>query len=422
MCDSLVAVGSETRNGRTLFAKNSDRPENECQPLLQFPEAFHSPGSRLRCTHIEIPQVEHTNRVLGHSPWWVWGFEHGVNEVGLAVGNHTVFSNEPVEEEPGLIGMDLVRLALERACTARDALDQITTLLAEYGQGGSAFAPGAAGYHNSFTIADPGEAWLLETTGRRFAARRARRDSLSNHFCLGRDWELASSDLEECARAEGLWDGADRLDVASSFRNPHVPGRISEPRWRRSQKLLREAGASLDVPELRHVLRDHGEGGPVRLPGSSPEDERFYTLCMHSEPVGTTTASLIAELPKLRSRPWPVWVSFGTPCTGIFLPVYVAGVIPPELAEGGHEPAESSAWWVFKRLQDAASRDFVRHTPTLRDAWSKLEERIEGERREVEAAASPSDPDAAASELTQFMTRTTAAVLEEARRLEAELV
>ena len=48
-------------------------------------------------------------------------------------------------------------------------------------------------------------------------------------------------------------------------------------------------------------------------------------------------------------------------------------MIPPELAEGGHEPGESSAWWVFKRLQDAASRDFVRHTPTLRDAWSKLE-------------------------------------------------
>ena len=96
MCDSLVAVASETAGGATLFAKNSDRKAGECQPLLQFPEAFHPTGARVRCTHVEIPQVDHTLRVLGHSPWWVWGFEHGVNEHRVAVGNLTVFSREPV--------------------------------------------------------------------------------------------------------------------------------------------------------------------------------------------------------------------------------------------------------------------------------------------------------------------------------------
>ncbi len=39
-----------------------------------------------------------TYRVMGHSPWWVWGFEHGVNEHGVAIGNQSVFSNEPLEE------------------------------------------------------------------------------------------------------------------------------------------------------------------------------------------------------------------------------------------------------------------------------------------------------------------------------------
>ena len=92
---------------------------------------------------------------MGHSPWWVWGFEHGVNEHGVAIGNQTVFSNEPIEQTPGLIGMDLVRLALERGRDAREALEVIATLIETHGQGGAAFAPDAPGYHNSFLLADP---------------------------------------------------------------------------------------------------------------------------------------------------------------------------------------------------------------------------------------------------------------------------
>ncbi len=114
MCDSVVAVGSETSAGMTLYGKNSDRTSGECQTFLQFSEASHSPGAKVRCTHIEIRQVAETYRVMGHSPWWVWGFEHGVNEHAVAVGNHSIFSNETIEEQPGLIGMDLVRLGLER--------------------------------------------------------------------------------------------------------------------------------------------------------------------------------------------------------------------------------------------------------------------------------------------------------------------
>ena len=174
----------------------------------------------------------------------------------------------------------------------------------------------------------------------------------------------------------------------------------------------------MDVRTLEGVLRDHADGGPVRLAGSTTDEERYFTLCMHSEPVGTTTASLVAELPLDRSRPWPVWISFATPCTGIFLPVYLDGVIPPELARGGESYEGESAWWTFERLQDAASADFAAHTPPLRAAWSKLEAEIERERAELErAAAAEPDRDAAAKLLTEFMTRTTERALAEARRL-----
>ena len=111
MCDSLALAPARSASGATLFAKNSDRNENECQPFEQHPAAIYVRGAITRCTHIEIPQVAETYRVMGHAPWWLWGFEHGVNEHGVAVGNQTVFSREPIEDEPGLIGMDLVEVA-----------------------------------------------------------------------------------------------------------------------------------------------------------------------------------------------------------------------------------------------------------------------------------------------------------------------
>jgi dipeptidase len=425
MCDALVAVGAEAAAGVTLFGKNSDRKAGECQPLLQFSEASHPSNAKVRCTHVEIPQVAETYRVLGHSPWWVWGFEHGVNEHAVAIGNLSVFSNEPIEERPGLIGMDLVRLALERGRSAREALEVIATLIETYGQGGAAMAPDGAGYHNSFLLADAEEAWILETSNRHWAARRASIDSCSNHFCLGEDWEISSRDFESFARGQGWWRNTGRVNAASAYRNRNVPPQISEGRYRRSQQLLLAGRERHDLATFSRILRDHFDGGGVWQPGRTADDEAYFTLCAHSEPVAWTSASLIAPLPSDMSEPWPVWVSFGTPCTGIFLPVYLAGVIPAALARGGEYDDGDSAWWTFHRLQEAASVDSRRHTPVLRKGWAELEERIENERVQaedaacVEAAAGRSDR--AAEIVSDFMEHTADSALQRARELLAQI-
>jgi dipeptidase len=421
MCDSFVAIGANTRTGTTLFAKNSDRKRGECQPLLQFPAALHPRGALANCTHIAVPQVAETYRVMGHSPWWVWGFEHGVNEHGVAIGNQTVFTKEPVEEGPGLIGMDLVRLGLERGRDAREALEAIASLLEAHGQGGAALGPDAAGNHNSFMIADPQEAWVMETSGRRWAARRAELEALTNHLTLGSDWGIGSRDLDSFARREGWWNEKGRVDVAGSYRHPAVPGRISEGRLRRSRELLASGRGEIDMDYLQRVLRDHYDGGDAPPAGASPDDERYYTLCMHSEPVGTTTASLIAPLPADRGNAWPVWVSFATPCTGIFLPVYLTGVIPDLLSRGGEQPEPDSAWWAFHELSEVASADFARYTPMLRREWGALEEKIDIERRGVESsartAAVSGDEDEAARLLSAFMSRTAREAVDRAHEL-----
>lgn len=65
------------------------------------------------------------------------------------------------------------RLGLERADTAEKAVDVITELLEKYGQGGSCMEDDSGfTYHNSFLMSDRKEAWLLETSGKYWAAER----------------------------------------------------------------------------------------------------------------------------------------------------------------------------------------------------------------------------------------------------------
>jgi dipeptidase len=428
MCDTLLAAASETADGHVVFAKNSDRKDGESQPFVQFPAASHPPGARVCCTHIDIPQVSDTYAVMGHSPWWVWGFEHGVNEHRVAIGNLTVFSRESVEPTPGLIGMDLVRLGLERGRTAREALEVIATLLESHGQGGAALAPGAAGYHNAFALADPEGCWLLETSGRHWVARQVTLESHSNHMSIGDDWDIACSTLESFARASGWWQRDGRIDVARAYRNAHVPGVISEGRLRRARELLLRRSGRIDVASLQSILRDHLEGGPTRQQGSDPHDESYYTLCMHSEPIGTTTASMVTALSAANdsfAAPWPVWISSGTPCTGVFLPVYLDGVLPDVLARAGETNEPDSAWWTFKRLQDVVAVDFAERTPRVRQGWAAFERAVEAERVEVEAEVMALRRevrlDEASDRLSAFMKRTTEVAVARAGELAAQL-
>ena len=54
MCDTAVAVGKATASGHVIFAKNSDRNPNECQPLHHSPRRTHAPGTAVHCQYIEI--------------------------------------------------------------------------------------------------------------------------------------------------------------------------------------------------------------------------------------------------------------------------------------------------------------------------------------------------------------------------------
>jgi dipeptidase len=350
-----------------------------------------------------------------------------MNECGVAIGNEAVFTKETLSDR-GLLGMDLVRLGLERGRTARHALDAIIGLIEEFGQGGSAFEHYQWQYSNSFIIADPCEAYILETSGSQYAWKKVSKTaSISNHIAIGADWDALSPDAREHAVLNGWWGGgpSEKMSFSAAYRSAEAaPPQISEERLSQSQKLLEENRGRISPLSMMRILRDHYETGTVFTPGRDPSDGKCYSICMHAEPVGTTAASIVAHLGGT-GRPMAYWASFGPPCCSMFIPLYVEGKIPLALTRAGARFSEDSVWWLFKRLGDSVAQDFAGRTPRVQGVWNGLETEFALNSAEIEAEAemlrSRGETEQVSSFLSRFMDDTLDKVLIRLRDLTAEL-
>uniref|UniRef100_A0A2I2ZLT0 Secernin 3 n=1 Tax=Gorilla gorilla gorilla TaxID=9595 RepID=A0A2I2ZLT0_GORGO len=220
-CDTFVALPPATVDNRIIFGKNSDRLCDEVQEVVYFPAAVHDNlGECLKCTYIEIDQVPETYAVVLSRPAWLWGAEMGANEHGVCIGNEAVWGREEVCDEEALLGMDLVRLGLERADTAEKALNVIVDLLEKYGQGGNCTEGRMVfSYHNSFLIADRNEAWILETAGKYWAAEKVQEGvrNISNQLSITTKIAREHPDMRNYAKRKGWWDGKKEFDFAAAY-------------------------------------------------------------------------------------------------------------------------------------------------------------------------------------------------------------
>uniref|UniRef100_A0A672UAE0 Secernin-2 n=1 Tax=Strigops habroptila TaxID=2489341 RepID=A0A672UAE0_STRHB len=316
-CDCFVALPPHTAAPAVIFGKNADRPRSEVQELIYVPAATHRPGDKVQCTYLEIEQAERTHAVVLSRPAWLWGAEMGANEHGVCVGNEGVWTREPVGQDEALLGMDLVRLALERGSSAREALEVITALLERYGQGGSCKEePVPFIYHNTFLLADRTEAWVLETAGRYWAAQRIPEGSrnISNQLSIGKEITAEHPGLRQRARSQGWWSGDGEFSFADVFSLEQQPPRMeaAKARYRAGRELLQQHAGHITAETFMGILRDKASG-----------------ICVDTEGF-RTAGSMVSMLPRDPALPC---VHFFTatpdPSRSVFKPfVFVAGLKP----------------------------------------------------------------------------------------------
>jgi dipeptidase len=330
MCDTMVSITPEG----VLFAKNSDRDPNEAQVIEWHAASDHPEGSTLECTWITIGQARHTHAVVLSRPWWLWGAEIGANEHGVVIGNEAVFtrglSRRGRGENDGLLGMDLLRLGLERSHTAEEAVSTIVELLERHGQNGSCSHehPGLR-YDNSFIVADPRGAIVLETAARSHATEvvRGRSRSISNGLTIA-----------------GFADAhADRLR-----------GAVAQCALRRA-RTEELSGRARHVGAMFEVLRDHGEGP---LPRYHLLNGALAAPCAHPGGLLTSTQSTSSWVADLTDAPRHWVTATSAPCTSIFKPVTVGDpVVLGPVPANTFDPA--SLWWRHELLHRRVMADPV---------------------------------------------------------------
>ncbi|XP_066431922.1 secernin-3 isoform X2 [Eleutherodactylus coqui] len=263
-CDTFVALPPATVGNRIIFGKNSDRLSDEVQEIVYYPGRSYEPGEKLECTYIEIEQVEKTHSVVLSRPSWLWGAEMGANEFGVCIGNEAVWGKEEIDDKEALLGMDLVRLGLERAATAEGALDVIVGLLDKYGQGGNCMESAMPfAYHNSFLLADRKEAWILETAGQYWAAEKIDEGikNISNNLSITTKIDREHPAMREYAKTKGWWDGRREFNFAAvySYFNPSRSS-SSGDRFCEGYKLLRKHKGNLTAQTMMEILSDKPSG------------------------------------------------------------------------------------------------------------------------------------------------------------------
>ena len=419
-CDTFALSKTFSTLHANTLAKNSDRPLGEAQPFSFYPGGAHEKGAMLRCTHLTIPQAARTYTVLGSRPYWIWGFEMGLNERGLMIGNEAEFSRCEAETEEGLLGMDLLRLALERAATAREGITVITQLLEAYGQNANANPLFDRRYENSFLLVDPQEIWLLETAGRQWAAKHV--DSwaaISNCYSIGADYDLCSENLESLAR-ENRWLRPDEPFVFSKAYGRADKQSTSLTRWRRLQRLIALGGGPLSHVQIQRILRDHFEDTLI-APRFGAAMGSFQSICMHAAAwnMSQTAASMIAHFDDALG---PIaYYAPSLPCCSCYIPVYWTGDVPAAMKDATGTYDENALWWAAERLSMLISVDEERFAASantilnvLRNTIPELAAKQEEKARALIAAGQKAQ---AMQLLQQFTQQQTDALMQTLRAL-----
>lgn len=419
-CTSLIATRGASADGSTMitYAADSHTLYGE---LYNQPAADHPKGAMRKIFDWdsgtyrgEIPEVKHTYATIGN-----------MNEHGLTIAESTWGGRHELEGS-GLIDYgSLIYITLQRAKTAREAIKVMTDLVNEYGYGSEG---------ESFSIADPEEAWVMELIGKGksdkgavWVARRVPDGYISGHanhsrihkFPLNDPETLYSPDVIEFARQQGYFDGKDEdfdfsrayavTDAGAlrgcdarvwSYFNRFAEGGVDEylPWILKGQgepmPLWVKADRKLSADDLKWMMRDHFEDTPLDMTkdiGAGPFDVPYRWRPMsfmvdsveytHERAIATQqtgfsfVSSMNAERPEAMKG--ILWFGVDDANTCVYVPVFNSTEkVPFQLAEGNGDMYNLSwdaMFWVNNYVANQAYNRYSQMIPDIRKVQSGLE-------------------------------------------------
>lgn len=457
-CTNFLVGKKASADGSVFITYNADS-YGMYGRLIYLPAATHEPGETLKIYdgdtheyHGEIAEAPETYAVMGY-----------INEYQLAIMETTFGGRPELADTTGIIDyVSLMRLGLQRAKTAREAIRVMTELVEEYGY---------ASEGETFSIADPNEIWIMEMIGKgpgrkgaNWVAVRVPDDCIAchaNHSRIHRFSQydkrdvLHSKDLIDFAREKGYFSGKDKdFDFSAAFAPADFSAiRYCETRvWSFYNRFVDGMEKYLDYADGMHIgqpgvepmplwfkpkrlltrqdmmdgMRDHYEGTPFDVqqdcgmgPGEMPYrptpleykvDGKTY---FNERPISTqqTADTYIAQL-----RSWlpdgiggVLWYGQDDPNMIAYVPVYCQVTRVPECFDSPDADAthfsQNSAFWVCNWVANMVYPRYNQLFPVLRSTRDELDSLFTAEQPRVEAEALRlynSAPDSALQRVADF--------------------
>ena len=151
-CTNFIVGKGASADGSVFVTYNADS-YGAFMPLYHYPAAAHQPGDVRKVFEWD------TNKYLGdiaEAPQ-TWNVIGNTNEWQVTIGETTFGGRDEMRDSTGIIDYgSLIYITLQRARTAREALQLMTSLVEQYGYYSSG---------ETFSVADANEAWMLEMMG-----------------------------------------------------------------------------------------------------------------------------------------------------------------------------------------------------------------------------------------------------------------
>ncbi|MDR0973149.1 MAG: C69 family dipeptidase [Prevotellaceae bacterium] len=395
----------------------------------------------------QIPEARQTYNVIGN-----------INEFQLTIGETTFGGRHELVDTTGIIDYgSLIYITLQRARTAREAIRVMTDLVQQYGYYSSG---------ESFSIADPNEAWVLEMIGKGpgvcgavWVAVRIPDDCISAHANQSRIHQFDMNDKENClyssdvisfAREKGYFDGLNKdfsfakaynpLDFGGrracearvwSFFNryttrgeeflPYILGQTDEP-----MPLYLKPSKQLSVADIQNMMRDHYEGTPLDItndigagPWASPYRPSPLSFNVdgvayfNERPISTQQPAFVF-VSQMRANlanaiGGVFWFTLDDANTSAFTPIYCCtDRVPDSFAPNGADGNTFSwdnAWWLFNWVSNMVYPRYTALIDDIRRAQDETEGNYLKMQPAVEETAAylmESDPELAKEYLVNY--------------------